>query len=93
MKRANLTHELYESPTKDRNEEKYGMTTGNQCICCMKPMAEGETKRIRMNEYWVAVRTDVKIEDYLNLTGAQIQGEYEIGNSCAKKMPKEFIIN
>lgn len=87
------TTKLYESPIKDRNEDKYGTLTSNQCICCMKPMKDGETKRVHMNEAWECVSNEVTYENCLELTGSETQGSYEIGNSCAKKMPKEFIIN
>jgi hypothetical protein len=87
-----FTHPLYESPTKERNEEKYGVTDKNQCICCMKPMKDGETKMVHMNENWLAVSNDVTEESCKVLTGANSQGSFPIGNSCAKKMPKNFII-
>lgn len=85
------THPLYESPQKERNEEKYGTLAENQCICCMKPMALGETKMVHMNNAWLAVSNDVTEENCFELTGAKSQGCYNIGNSCAKKMPKNFI--
>ena len=44
-----LTCDLYESPMKERNEEKYGYSDKNQCICCGKPMKDGETKMVHMN--------------------------------------------
>ena len=80
--------ELYESPMKERNEEKYGYSSKNQCICCMKPMAEGETKMVHMNTDWKAMNV-AKAEDVPS--DRESQGFFEIGNSCAKKMPKEFI--
>ena len=86
------THPLYESPQKEANEEKYGLTTENQCICCGKPMKDGETKMVHMNTNWLAVRNDISEDECKTLTGADSQGSFNIGNSCAKKMPKEFII-
>ena len=87
------THPLYESPQKERNEDKYGTLGSNQCICCMKPMKEGETLMVHMNTDWLAVRNDISEQDTVSLTGADSQGSFEIGNSCAKKMLKEFIHN
>lgn len=86
-----FTHPLYESPKKEQNEEKYGITPGNQCICCMKPMKDGETKVVHMNEDWLAVSNEVTEENCKELTGANSQGCFPIGNDCAKKMPKNFI--
>ena len=87
-----LTAELYESPSKDKNEEKYGHLS-NQCICCMKPMSEDDktAKSVHMNTDWKAVHTSVEEEDCEKLTGAESQGSFPIGNSCAKKMPKGFV--
>lgn len=87
------THPLYESPMKERNEEKYGMRgDGNQCICCYKPMKDGEVKMVHMNTNWEAVSNEVPEEKCKEMTGAESQGCFPIGNDCAKKMPKEFII-
>lgn len=86
-----LTTELYKSPQRDKNEETYGMDS-DQCICCMKPMKSGEAKMVHMNENWEAVHNSVTDENCKELTGANSQGAFKIGNSCAKKMPKEFII-
>ena len=91
--KASLTYPLYESPKRAENEDKYGHTTGNQCICCMKPMKSGETKWVHMNEAWRAVRTDIDESDFEAFTGAASQGCFNIGDACAKKMPKEFIID
>lgn len=87
----NLTMPLYESPQRERNEEKHGTTTGNQCICCMKPMKDGETKMVHMNEHWLAVAPWVNDEKCLELTGANSQGWFNIGNNCARHM-KGFVI-
>jgi hypothetical protein len=84
-----LTGELYNSPMRDRNEEKYGHIN-NQCICCMKPL-KGNTKMVHMNTNWQVVHKLVKEETCLELTGAESQGFFEIGNDCAKKMKNGFI--
>lgn len=86
------TIELYNSPLRDKNEEKYGTTSGNQCICCMKPMKDGETKMVHMTTDWVAINVDTDKNGVIN-EEHQSQGFFPIGNSCAKKMPKEFIFN
>ena len=87
-----LTTELYNSPQRDNNEEKYGILSDNQCICCMKPMKEGESRVVHMNTDWVVVHKSVTEEECKELTGAESQGCFPIGNSCAKKMPKDFIL-
>lgn len=92
-KSNNLTHKLYESPHRDRNEEKYGHLSGNQCICCMKPLKDGETKWVHMNTDWLAVDKSVSEEECEALTGAGSQGCFNIGNSCAKNMPDNFIFD
>lgn len=88
-----LTKPLYISPQRDKNEEKYGTLARNQCICCMKPMKEGEAVRwVHMNEAWLAVNPKLVTEENCKeLTGAKSQGWFPIGNSCAKKM-KRFVI-
>lgn len=80
-----LTKELYESPQREANLEKYGDAT-DQCICCGKPMKEGEKLYIHMNTDWVAVHPSIDEKDCKKLTGAESQGGFPIGNSCAKKM-------
>lgn len=81
-----ITIELYESPQLESNLEKFGHMS-QQCVCCGKPMKEGETKRIHMNEHWLAVDPEiVNTDNCFELTGANSQGAFPIGNSCAKKM-------
>jgi len=85
-----LTAELYRSPMKDRNEDKYGY---GGCICCNKPMKETDCLYVHMNENWVALNPQfVTEENCLELTGANSQGCFPIGNDCAKKM-KGFVFN
>lgn len=79
------TKELYESPMKDRNEEKYGLSS-DQCICCGKPMKQGERLYVHINTYGFAVDPSIDTEDFLSVTGAESQGRFPIGNDCAKKM-------
>jgi hypothetical protein len=86
----NTQTELYESPQKEANEEKYGLLT-NQCICCGKPMKDGETKMVHMNTNWMAMHVSIVDEKDAELHGYESQGYFPIGNSCAKKMHKDFI--
>lgn len=76
------THEIYESPMKERNEAKYGLTS-KSCVCCGKPTAE--KLFIHATTAWVAVDEwdENKVPDS--------QGAFPIGPECAKKFPKEFI--
>ena len=46
-----------------------------------------------MNVNWRVVHNSVTEENCEELTGAESQGYFNVGNSCAKKMPKEFIID
>lgn len=88
-----LTKELYESPMRERNIHKYGLMT-EQCICCGKPMSENDPMgayHVHMNTNWVAVNPKIVTEENIvELTGAESQGCFPIGNDCAKKM-KDFV--
>lgn len=86
------TTELYESPMKEKNEDKYGTISGPQCICCMKPIKNATTSfSVHMNEDWVVVHPSISEEDCLEMTGANSQGCFDVGPECAKKM-KGFVI-
>lgn len=85
MENLELTIELYESPKKEQNEEKYGLLT-DQCICCGKPMKSGEKLYVHMNTNWMAVNPSLTTENCFEYTGAESQGCFPIGNDCAKKM-------
>lgn len=80
-----VTKELYQSNNRENNLEKYGHL-GNQCICCGKPMKEGEKLYVHMNTNWVAVHPTITDKNCFDFTGADSQGCFPIGNSCAKKM-------
>ena len=81
----NITKDLYESPMKERNEDKYGY---GGCICCCKPINnQDDCYYVHMNTNWVAVSPSIVTEENcLELTGAESQGCFPIGNECAKKM-------
>ncbi len=86
MNKKQLTKELYESPMRERNLERNGHAD-YQCICCMKLMKESECDTfVHMNTNWVAVHPDVSEDNCEELTGAESQGCWPIGKSCAKKM-------
>ena len=81
------TMEIYESPKKQQNEEKYGINE-NSCECCMKP--------IQNIKYWIHMTTSYKAcntidEDILKQNGTESQGFFPIGNNCAKRFKKEFL--
>jgi hypothetical protein len=84
------TMQLYESPQKEVNEEKYGLLS-DQCVCCGKPMKEGKKLYVHMNTDWLAVHPTILEEEVLNITGSESQGFFPIGKACAKKM-KDFTI-
>ena len=81
----NPTTELYQSPKKEQNNERYG-EHGLECVCCGRPMAAGIVKWVTMNTDWRAVRADIPEDDFEKVTGAPSQGMFPIGNECAKKM-------
>lgn len=85
-----LEHDLYESPMKEQNIDKYGERS-NMCECCGKPMLETESKMVHMNTDWKAMHISIPDESTAEKHGFQSQGFFKIGNSCAKKMPKQFI--
>ena len=87
---TSLSHPLYESPQKEANEAKYGQQS-QQCISCFKPMKEGETKMVHMNTDWEAMHVSILTEEDARINGMESQGAFPIGNSCAKKMPKEYV--
>lgn len=84
--KTQLTKPLYESPIKERNEKKYGITDGNQCICCSKPLKDKDTLHVHMNTNWEAVSPTIDEKNFVELTGYESQGCFPIGNDCAKKM-------
>jgi hypothetical protein len=87
---TSLEFPLYESPMKERNEDKYGHLSF-QCICCFKPMADGESKMVHMNTNWNAMDISIIEENDAEKHDFESQGYFHIGNSCAKKMPQNFI--
>jgi hypothetical protein len=88
----NKTMPLYESPVKDRNEDKYGTISEPQCICCMKPIKNIQNAyTVHMNTDWLAVHPSISEEMCAAETGADSQGCFDIGPECAKHM-KGFVI-
>lgn len=81
---------LFYSFQKEINEKKYGTRDGNQCICCSKPIKEGEVLMIHLNVNLEAVHPNIPEDKCKELTGFESQGWFPIGNSCAKKM-KGFV--
>jgi hypothetical protein len=81
--------ELYVSPMRERNLDKYGEDT-NQCISCGKLMKDSDRKYVCMGTDWEAYNTNESEErdgiDYFVGTDTEIQGFFPIGNDCAKKM-------
>lgn len=88
---SNLTTPLIYSPSREKNEDKYGYTDGSQCICCMKPLV-GEYYSVHMGVYGDLF--DVSLDENLveELTGQPSQGWFEIGKTCSKKFPSNFIM-
>ena len=83
------TMELYVSPMRERNLDKYGEDT-NQCISCGKLMKDSDRKYVCMGTDWEAYNTNEFEErdgiNYFVGTDTEIQGFFPIGNDCAKKM-------
>lgn len=84
------THPIYESPIKERNIEKNGYQD-NQCECCGKLMKEGSKRfYFHANTNWEAMPINATDEE-IEKAGFESQGTFDVGSSCAKKFPKEFI--
>lgn len=54
-------------------------------------MKEGEQKLVHMTIFRTALHISILEESDATALGFYSQGYFPIGNSCAKKMPKEFI--
>lgn len=88
----NKTTELYESPKRQQNENKYGILAGPQCICCMKPIETPKSAySVHMNTDWLAVHPSISEDLCAAETGSESQGWFDIGPECAKKM-QGFVI-
>ena len=86
-----LTKELYISPMRERNNEKYG-DNEYQCVCCQRPIKDIKSSYwVHMNEGWKALHNSINEANCFELTGNNSQGCFPIGNDCAKKMGKDFI--
>jgi bacterioferritin-associated ferredoxin len=81
--------ELYVSPMKQRNINKFGQV-GNQCECCGKLMKDSDYLTVHMGVDWMAynVGTTTVVDGVEFITGTDVesQGCFPIGNDCAKKM-------
>jgi hypothetical protein len=81
--------ELYVSPMRERNLDKYGYDS-DSCECCGKKLNLDQSKSVHMGTDWMAYNTDdVTIIDgiaYITGTNVETQGFFPIGNDCAKKM-------
>ena len=79
-----------ENYRKNIQNSKYPET----CVVCGKGIKDiDSSKYVHMNTDWKVVKSDISEEDCMRLTGAESQGCFPIGNDCAKKIPKNFIIN
>ena len=86
-----LSKELYISPMRERNDEKYGESADN-CICCKKPIKDIDNCYwIHMNEGGDVLRNGVDETNCFELTGFRSMGCFAVGNECAKKIGKDFI--
>lgn len=88
------TRELIESPRKEANIEKFG-DHSDTCICCGRRQNEKKTeqKYVHMTTGWEMINTPEVEEVTEKIVGTdfETQGFWPIGNTCAKKYPKEFI--
>ena len=89
MKTEIKTMELYVSPMKERNIDKYGRQP-NQCKCCGRLIKNTEYLSVNMGVDWLAYNTnEIETRNQINYfigTDVEIQGSFSIGNDCAKKM-------
>ena len=81
---------LYESPMKERNIDKFG-ERADMCECCGKTLLENEALMVHMNTRWMAMDNSIKTDLDAEKHGFETQGYFYIGNSCAKKMPSNFL--
>jgi len=88
MKNLIETKELYESPSKEKNQQKYG-DNENVCVCCNKPT--NEEIFVHMSTDWKAVPSNISEEELVK-NGMESQGLFPIGKSCAKKMGAKYIV-
>ena len=83
------TMELYVSPMRERNIDKYGYDS-DSCECCGKKLKGDAYKVVHMGCDWRAYNTDdVTIINGISIidgTDMETQGFFPIGNDCAKKM-------
>jgi len=84
-----LESEIYNSPMFKRNYDKFGDC--DACCCCARPLNENECKRIHINIDHRAMVNTIVTEEDAAANGFISQGYMFIGNSCAKKMSKQFI--
>jgi hypothetical protein len=54
-------------------------------------MKDGETKMVHMSTDWMAMHNSILSEADAESHNLQSQGYFQIGNSCAKKMDKDYI--
>lgn len=82
------TVEIYESPIKERNIDKFGYRE-DMCECCGKTI-KGKKFSFTADENWEAVPIDATIEEIENHPH-ELQGTFFIGSECAKKFPKGYV--
>ena len=86
-----FTKDLYISPMRERNEEKYGFS-GDVCHCCKKPIKDIENSYfVHMNEGGKVLHNSINENNCFELTNYNSQGCFPIGNDCSKKIGKDFI--
>ena len=86
--------DLYKSPVREQNFEKYNHLE-NQCICCGKPLKSIESKFLHLDFESNAYNTTETFVDengihIISGTNVQSAGAFQVGNDCAKKM-KGFV--
>lgn len=85
-----LTTPMVYSPARGKNEDKYGILSGPQCVCCMKPL-KGEYYGVHMGALGELIDTSIDEADVKRLTGQESQGWFDIGKTCSKKFESRFI--
>jgi hypothetical protein len=90
MKNLELSKELYESPKKEQNIDKYGEQS-NQCICCGRLMEENEKYSVHMNTYWEVMHNSIITDQDAKNNDMESQGYFPVGNSCAKKVGLSYV--
>lgn len=71
---------------QEKNINRTQKTTDNdECVCCKRPINNDGKFRVHMSTSWMMIHNDNN-----ELDDNESQGTFPVGNSCSKKIPKEY---